>query len=81
MKLEKDGDQPVHGLVGGLGQKRVARLHLPATDVLLTAAVSLKGLRRVCLRFEGNFDTNILLSLGHALLSRNYRSLTFFIWV
>ena len=41
--------QPVHGLVGGLGEKGVAGLHLPAANVLLAAAVSLKSLRRVCL--------------------------------
>ena len=44
--------QPVHGLVGGLGEKGVAGLHLPAANVLLAAAVLLKRLGRVCLMVE-----------------------------
>ena len=51
-KRKKKEEEPVHGLVGGLGQQRIARLHLPASNVLLTAAVLRVSLGRVCLMFE-----------------------------
>ena len=52
---ENDGEQPVHGLVGGLRQERVAGLHLPAAGVLLATAISLKSLSRVGLSHSDQF--------------------------
>ena len=66
---------PIHRLVGGLGQKRVAGLHLPAANVLLAAAVSLISLSRVSLCFEFHVLENKLATLKVAP-SPNYCSLT-----
>ena len=47
--------QPVHRLVCRFGKEGIAGLHLPASTVLLTTAVSLVSRSRVSLTFETNW--------------------------
>ena len=66
---------PIHRLVCGLGQERVAGLHLPAANILLAAAVSLKSLSRVGLCFEFHVLENKLAQFNAPMNQKDFASL------